>query len=399
MPTLTTSEVLLDVIKGFAKSFPALNRMGTDFRPDTLKLNQTYTAHIPTIPTVEDVSTTYAVTGQDARSLLVDVPVTVNKHKAVKLKWSHFDAIKDNKNKYDEVIGLAGYALAKAVIDDLLSGVNAANFSQSSPYAEADCDADMLINVTGDLNGVGALPNGRTMLVNTAVANALSNDSRITSKDYAGQIMMGGGLRRFVNTHGFAEIIEYADMPTNNGSTTFTITGVSATDVITTNAAHGLSVGDSVTLPTLTGGTGLTASATTRYFVATVPSSTTLTLVTAAGVAVDFSSTITDGTLVKKENIAAFAFDSRAFTLLAGIPDDFDQEFLNGINCPRVMGFESLTDPESGISMAAVSWQDTGTGAINWAPTICWGKALGRQAYTNAAGAKTDYAGHRVITA
>jgi hypothetical protein len=217
-------------------------------------------------------------------------------------------------------------------------------------------------------------------------------------EDYAGQIVEGDGLRRFTNTHGFAEIMEYADFGSGTGST-FTITGVSATDVITTNAAHGLAVGDTVTLPTLTGGSGLTASATTRYFVATVPSTTTLTLVTSAGVAVDFTTTITDGTLKKTENLTGFAFDMRAFTLMAGIPDDFDQQFLSGLNIPRVMGFEAVTDPDTGLTMAAVSWQDTGTGDLNWAPTLVWGKSLGKQGYTAAAGSKTDYAGHRLITA
>jgi hypothetical protein len=398
MPTLTSSEILLDVVKAFTKNFPALNRMGTDFRAASLKQNQTYTAHIPTLPTVDDVSTTYATTGNDARSLLVDVPIVVNKHKAVRLKWSHFDAIKDQKNRYDEVINLAGYALAKAVIDDLLSGVTQGNFSYSSTFAEADCDADMLINVTGDLNGQGALPTGRVLLCNTAAANALSGDSRITSKDFAGQIVGGNGLRRWGNTHGFAEILEYADFPTNNAAA-LNITGVASTDVITTGAAHGLVVGDTVTLPTLTGGSGLTASATTRYFVATVPSTTTLTLVTAAGVAVNFTTDISAGTLAKTENLAAFAFDMRAFALLAGVPDDFDQQFLSGLNVTRVMGFETVTDPESGLTMAAVSWQDAGTGQINWAPTIVWGKSLGRQGYATAAGGKCDPAGHRIITA
>lgn len=398
MPTLTSSEILLDVIGAFKANFPALNRMGTDFRTNSLKLNQTYTAHIPTLPSVDDVSTTYATTGNDARSLLVDVPITVNKHKAVRLKWSHFDAIKDQKNRYDEVVGLAGYALAKAVIDDILSGVSQGNFSQSSPYAEVDCDVDMLINVTGDLNTQKAFPTGRVLLCNTAVANAMSADSRLTSRDYAGQIVQGNGLRRWTNTHGFAEIIEYVDFPTNN-ATALNITGVASTDVITTASAHGLSVGDTVTLPTLSGGSGLTASSTTRYFVATVPSTTTLTLVTSAGAAVNFTTDISSGTLAKTENLVGFAFDMRAIALLAGIPDDFEQQFLSGLNVPKIMGFEAVTDSESGITMAAVSWQDAGTGQINWAPTIVWGKALGRQSYANAAGSKCDYAGHRIITA
>jgi hypothetical protein len=48
--------------------------------------------------------------------------------------------------------------------------------------------------------------------------------------------------------------------------------------------------------------------------------------------------------------------------------------------------------------MAAVSWQDVGTGKLNWAPTLVWGKALGAQGATNDDGQKTDYAGHRVVS-
>ena len=396
MPTLTSSEILLDVLQSFKRQIPALNRMGTDFRTNSLKKDQTYTAHIPTMPSVDDVTTTYNTTGQDARGLLVDVPVVVNRHKAVKLKWSHFDAIKDQKNRYEQVIANAGFALAEAVILDLLAGVTAANFSQSSTFATADCDVDMLTNVTGDLNTQKALNSGRVMLVNTDVANTLAGDPRLTSKEFAAQGVGGEGNRRWVNTNGFAEITEYSGMPLNNG-TALNITGVASTDVITTASAHGFAVGDTVTIPTISGGSGITASATTRYYVATVPSATTLTLVTASSVAVNFTTDISSGTIQKFENVVAFGFDMRAFTLLAGIPDDFDQQFLTALNIPRVMGFEAVTDPDTGLTMAAVSWQDTGTGALIWAPTLVWGSALGRQGYTNAAGAKCDYAGHRVI--
>ena len=80
-PTLTSGEILMDVIDAFTKRIPALNRMGIQFTPNKFKLNQSYTAQIATVPSVEDVSTTYAVTGQYSRDLLTDVPITVNKHK------------------------------------------------------------------------------------------------------------------------------------------------------------------------------------------------------------------------------------------------------------------------------------------------------------------------------
>jgi len=312
MPTLTSAEILSDVIGSFRKNFPALNRMGTDFRPGALKLNQTYTAHIPTLPSVAtyDTTTGYANGAQAARSLLVDVPITVNTHKHVPIKWLHLDAIKDQKNKYEQVIDNAGYVLAKAYIDDLLSGVTAANFSEATVAATATFDLDVVTAVSGAMNLKGAVTNGRVLLVSTAVANILGADARIASRDYHGQQTGGSSLRSWSNVGGFAEIIEYPDMPTTG-------------------------------------------------------------------------------------NLTAFAFEARAFATLAGIPEQFDSEFLAGLNIPRVMGYEAVT--RDGVSMAAVSWQEAGTGNLFWSPTMVWGKALGKQG--GSAGALCDYAGHRIVSA
>ena len=49
--------------------------------------------------------------------------------------------------------------------------------------------------------------------------------------------------------------------------------------------------------------------------------------------------------------------------------------------------------------LAAVSWQEPGTGNLFWSPTLVYGSAVGRQAGSNAAGVKTDKGGHRVISA
>jgi hypothetical protein len=400
--TLTSAEILMDIIEAFTKWFPALNRMGTEFRAGSLKLNQQYIAHIPSIPSVEDVSSTYALTGQTARSLLTDVPITVDKHKAVLLTWSHFDAIKDQKGgeKYLEVVGLAGYALAKAVIDDILTGVTSLNFSQQSIFATADCDLDMLEDVCADMNGKGAHPIGRYMIVNSTVATKLGADSRIASRDYHGQQQGGNALRRFLNVGGFAEVVEYPDFPTNNGSA---VTGIAAEadDDILTKTAHGLVTGQRVKLTALTGGTGLTLN--NFYYVIRLTANTlklaTSRTLAVAGTGVDVTVDGTGITLTPAENLVAFAADRRAISFLGGIPDNFDQAALaSALNVPKVMGFESVTEPKNGITMAAVSWQDVGTGKLNWAPTLVWGKALGAQGATNDDGQKTDYAGHRVVS-
>ncbi|EIP96870.1 P22 coat protein [Opitutaceae bacterium TAV1] len=316
--TLTVPEILLDVIRSFTKQIPAVNRMGTDFRPDRLKLNQTYIAHVPGIPLVADYDAGnggYRNGSQSARGLLTDLPILVNRHKHVPLKWTHLESIKDNKQRYAEVIGNAGYALAKAVIDDLLSEVKFANFSEESVIAVADSDLEAFTGVTGKMNKRGALTNGRTAIINTDVANVFGADTRVSSKDYHGQQVGGTSLRRWTNVAGFAEIFEYPDMPVNG------------------------------------------------------------------------------------ENLTGFAFDSRAFALLAGIPDDFDPVVIAQLGIPQVMGRDVVTDPDTGITMAAVSWQEPGTGDVFWSPTIVWGKSLGRQGAANAAGALVDYAGHRIISA
>jgi hypothetical protein len=403
--TLTSTEILRDVIKSFKKTFPALNRMGNEFRATSLKLDQQYIAHIPTLPTVEDVTATYATTGQTARSLLVDVPVTVSRRRGVRLKWEHVAGLQDQKNEYDECIQNAGFALAKNFVDDLLSEAKSTNFSQYSIFAEADCDLDMLANVRGDMNGVGANPMGRAMLVNSNVASVLEVDTRIASKDYYGQNQAGAdGLRSWRGVAGFSEILEYADLSLNNG-TALTAVATDATggayENMFTKTAHGLVTGDRVTAASFSAGTGLTTTGGTYFVIkktADVFQLATTRALAVAGTAFTVSADGTGGVVTLANNLVGFAFERNAISFLAGIPDNFDHQALKSqLNIPENMGFEAVT--YEGITMGAVSWQDVGTGDLTWMPVLVWGKALGAQGGANADGSKCDYAGHLIIKA
>lgn len=312
MATLSTSEILADVISAFKTRVPALLGMSTDFRSSTqsLKLNKTYTAHVATLPSIStyDNSTGYANGAQTANSLLADVPVTVDVHKHVPIKWSHLEDIANDKGEYEKAIANAGYVLAKGVVDSVLAKVTSGNITHSVTYAAADCDVDMLTDATGTLNTQRASTRNRRVLLNTAAANALSVDSRMASKDYQGQITTTDGYRRWTNAFGFTEILEYPDLPT-------------------------------------------------------------------AG------------------SLVGVAFEPSALVVLAGIPDDFNSFAPAGI--PRVMGFETVTS--EGITMAAVSWQEPGTGNLFWSPTIVYGSAVGAQG--GSANTKTDRAGLRIVSA
>ena len=399
--TLTSREILSDVIAAFRKNFPFLHRMGTNFSPTSLKLNKQYTAHIPSIPTVEDVSTTYATTGNNARSLLTDVDITISAHKAVHLYWEHFALIGDDKARYDEVVNLAGYALAKAVIDDILGGVTTQNFTQEKTYAAADFDLDALIDATGTGNTNGMLPTGRVLIVNTACANYISLDSRITNRNdgnSAAREVQGNALRRWGNVGGWSEIIEYPDMPTNNGTALTSVSGANTGDLFT-KAAHGLLTGDPVVITFASGFTGLTTG--TKYYVIKASADTFQLASTRAnaeaGTAVAITADGTGATVTKTENLAAFGFDRRAISFLGGPPEGADPTLAAQLGIPLNMTADTVTFEE--MTMGAMKWQDTGTGKLHWVPTMLWGKAMGRQGATNAVGAKTDYAGLRFITA
>ena len=396
MPTLISTEILMDVLQAFKKRIPAINRMGTDFRADSLKLNQTYKAHIAGLPTIAtyDTSTGYKNGAVAARTLLTDVSITVDNHKHVPLKWTHLDNIKDKKSKYDQVISNAGYVLAKAVIDDILGGVTEANFSVESIYSVANSDLDALEAINADMNKKGAATEGRVGIINSDVATVLGADTRIASRDYAGQMQGGNALRRFTNVSGFGEVFEYPDMPTNALAALTSVTGTASTDVLN-KVAHGLTDGTAVIITFASGFTGLTTG--TRYYVRDAAADTFKVAATRGGAAIDITADGT-GATVTECSLTGFFFEPRAIAILAGVPEDFNGAIASQLGIPQLMGFETVTDPETGLTLAAVSWQEVGTGDVYWSPTLVWGKAMGRQAVTATAGALTDYAGHRLLS-
>ena len=394
--TLTSTEILMDVLQAFKKRIPAINRMGTDFRAESLKLDKQYTAHIASLPTIAtyDSSTGYKNGATAARSLLTDVSITVNQHKHVPLKWTHLDNIKDKKTKYDQVIGNAGYVLAKAVIDDVLGGVTEANFSVESVYSVANSDLDALEAINADMNKKGAATEGRVGIINSDVATVLGADTRIASRDYLGQMQGGNALRRFTNVSGFGEVFEYPDMPTNALAA---VTGVTAEadDNVVTKVSHGFTDGTAVIFTSGTGFTGLTAG--TRYYVRDAAADTFKLAATRGGAAIDITVDGSSGVFTEC-SLTGFFFEPRAVAILAGVPEDFNGAIAAQLGIPQLMGFETVTDPDTGLTLAAVSWQEVGTGDVYWSPTLVWGKAMGRQAVTATAGALTDYAGHRLLS-
>ena len=215
--TLTVSEILTDVLDAFKQRVPALNFFSTDMSQERVKYGQTIIAHLPVVPTAYDhvAANGYSANAQNARDLLVDVPIVMDGWKDVPIKILVADATQDRSQNYLKTISNAGYVLGKAVVDYALTKVVSANFSQSTDELTASAGRDTLSKVRVAMNTKKA-GTPRYMLTNSDLFASLDNDPRVASRDYYGQQTGSDPFGRLINISGFAEVQEYPDFPENS---------------------------------------------------------------------------------------------------------------------------------------------------------------------------------------
>lgn len=393
MPTLTTSLILQDIMGAFKVRTPMLAAMSTNFTNELLKLNGTATAHIRTLPTAAnyDASTGYANGATEGRSLLVDVPITIDSHKHVPIEMSHLYAIQDQKESYQGAIADQAYVLGKTMVDSVLAKAKSANFSYGKSETTSNVDLTTLNEITTQMNKNGAAAVGRVGIVNSDVMGNLFEDSRITSRDYYAQMPDGTGLRMLRGVGGFGSIYEYPDLPANNATgQTFERTSGN----ILTATAHGFLTGDRVRVSTSAADLPAGLSVDTTYYVIKLTANTFSLATTDANATAGTAITLSDAgtgthTVTGYENITGIFFERRAFALKAGLPLE-TSAIAAALGIPALMTGEVMTDPDSGFSMMLMKWQQVGTGDLFISPTSIWGSAAGRQA--GATGAITDKA-------
>ena len=78
------------------------------------------------------------------------------------------------------------------------------------------------------------------------------------------------------------------------------------------------------------------------------------------------------------------------------LPEDPSQ-LARSLGVPSISATDVVTDEETGLSLMGITWQDPGTFDLYYTVVIMYGAAAGKQG--GSAGALTDYAGHRLITA
>lgn len=216
--TLNTTILTQQVIDAFKTRLAPLNALSLDLSGPAVKFGDTVRAGIRQLPTARnyDATTGYRENAADAADLLVDVPVTIDRHRHVPVVFKHEDLHRAERGLDVKAAADAGYILAKDVLNYALSLAKAENISETVDDDVANYDFDTLEAIRS-LGNTRLMGSPRYGIVNTAVAGALSSDPRIHSRDFfSGQDDGGDPLRVFRNVAGFREIWEYPEMPDNS---------------------------------------------------------------------------------------------------------------------------------------------------------------------------------------
>jgi len=396
MPTLSTPLLLQDTLKAYRTLFPMLGNMGTQFDKTPLRLNEQVTAHIRVLPTAANVDPTtgYKNGAVQGRSLMVDIPITVDSHRHVPIEWAHLDAIKDHKDSVEGATNDAAFVLGREMVLSVLNKVTGGTITGELIEATANVDLETLETINTAMNIAGAAPGGRVGIVSSAVAGALSLDSRIASKDYYGIRTNGQAYRVFNNIAGFQAIYEFPDMPENNTTgQTFT---ADSSDVITC-AGHGFQNGDKVRVTTTAADLPSGLAVDTTYYVRDAATNTFKVSATVGGAAVNIADAGTGThTVVGWEKLTGFFFEQSAVAIRAGIPRQ-SADLAAQLGIPQTMAMEVMSDPDSGFSLALMKWQEPGTADLYISPTAIWGSSVGKQ--WGAANGITDKGGYRLVSA
>lgn len=222
MATLSTTELITDVIDAFKVRFPLMSAIGTDFSSDEAKLGQTIRGRVLSLPSVQEYNGTdgYKSNSVSANSLTTDVDVTLNRHRHVPIKVDFLDQVSTKRDLYSETVGNMAYSLGKEAFDYAMGLAVQANFSHEVVASEANSDYDALAKANSVLNKNGASATGRFGIVNSNVFNALDADARIASGDYHGQQKGASAYGQLSNVAGFENVFEYPDMPANSETLT-----------------------------------------------------------------------------------------------------------------------------------------------------------------------------------
>lgn len=96
------------------------------------------------------------------------------------------------------------------------------------------------------------------------------------------------------------------------------------------------------------------------------------------------------------ENLSSFFGTKESVILATRVPNDTN-EVAQSMGIPQIASFETMTDEDTGLTLLGIKWIKQGTFDVYCTVAVMYGAVAGKQG--GSAGEKTDYAGHRIVTA
>jgi hypothetical protein len=212
LATVASGELIVrEALKTLLVQFPAINQVAHQYT-DNLRFGQVANFHLVTATQADDYHTTNGYVARDQTQ--VDVPVTLNKHKHVTIKFNDQERSSSEVDLIARFSPVVMHALGKVLYDDLFALILNAAYSNKVTQAAASVDRTTLVDIGADLNGRNVPSTPRIAVLNSSAYAALFKDVSIISADFrSGSDAQSGRIAAPV--HGFS-VSEYSALPSND---------------------------------------------------------------------------------------------------------------------------------------------------------------------------------------
>jgi len=213
--TVAAGQKALDTLK---LALAPIKAFSSDFSAEMVRGNN-YTVQVPIIGsmTADTTANSYETTGNTS---VTKADVSLDKKQFVDVDLTGFDQYKlSNVDYLSGMLSEAVYAVGKAAVQDILSNVTAANYTETPPFAAdpAGFDIDALVDCRKAANLLGYPPNMRYLVLNSDFTSSLLKDSKYM--DAEGRLgMMNPFLTGTLPNIRGLQIIESDVIPNNSES-------------------------------------------------------------------------------------------------------------------------------------------------------------------------------------
>jgi hypothetical protein len=191
--------------------FPMASAFSTDFSSDVANVGESVTTRVASQPTVQDFTATTAA----ANVTTTARTISLSAYSGVRVGFTDMEWSKSSINLNDIFVGPVANTVIKAIMDDVLARVTAANFGTAGfTGAASTFDADDVVDLATTLDAANVPFNPRSLVITPTYYGALAKDNAIQSAYAYGD---DGAIKRnrFPMVHGF-EVAQYNGIPSNS---------------------------------------------------------------------------------------------------------------------------------------------------------------------------------------